>query len=125
MVKHIFEIMNITADTVFTTLAHPLRLRALLLLYQEGELCVCELTHALGVSQPMISRHLAQMRQNGLVSDRRHGLWVYYRLYDALPDWAEQVLAHTADGVANETPYADDHAALSVMPNRPGSACCA
>jgi ArsR family transcriptional regulator len=116
--------MNINADTVFTTLAHPLRLRALLLLHQESELCVCELTHALGVSQPMISRHLAQMRQNGLVSDRRQGLWVYYRLHDALPGWARQVIADTAAGVAGEAPYADDRAALSVMSNRPEKACC-
>jgi len=117
--------MNITADTVFTTLAHPLRLRALLLMYQEGELCVCELTYALGVSQPMISRHLAQMRQNGLVSDRRQGQWVYYQLHDALPAWARQILEVTAEGLAGEAPYADDHATLSEMPNRPGSACCA
>ena len=117
--------MNITAHTVFTALAHPLRLRALLLLHWEGELCVCELTHALGVSQPMISRHLAQLRRVGLVSDRRQGLWVYYRLQEALPAWAGQVLAATAEGVAGETPYADDRAALSEMPNRPGSACCA
>jgi ArsR family transcriptional regulator len=125
MVKHILAIMNMIANTVFTALAHPLRLRALLLLQQEGELCVCELTHALGVSQPMISRHLAQLRRDGLVSDRRQGLWVYYRLHDALPEWTRQVLADTADGVAGQAPYADDRAALSVMPNRPGSACCA
>jgi len=125
MVKHILVVMNITADTVFTALAHPLRLRALLLLHEESELCVCELTHALDVSQPMISRHLAQLRRDGLVSDRRQGLWVYYRLHDALPAWARQVLADTAAGVADQTPYADDRAALSVMPNRPGSACCA
>lgn len=125
MVKDILETMNITADTVFTALAHPLRLRALLILHEEEELCVCELTHALGVSQPMISRHLAQLRQNGLVSGRRQGLWVYYRLHDALPTWARRVLADTAEGVAGEAPYADDRAALSGMPNRPGSACCA
>ena len=117
--------MNITANALFIALSHPLRLRALLLLHQQGELCVCELTHALGVSQPMISRHLAQLRQNGLVSDRRQGLWVYYRLHDALPDWARQVLADTAEGVAGEAPYAEDHAALSSMPDRPSSACCA
>jgi len=104
-------------DTLFTALAHPLRLRTLLLLQQEAELCVCELTHALGVSQPMISRHLAQLRQRGLVSDRRQGLWVYYRLHDALPAWARQVLAATAEGVAGQAPYSDDRAALSSMPN--------
>lgn len=117
--------MNISADTVFTALAHPLRLRALLLLHQEGELCVCELTHALGVSQPMISRHLAQLRRDSLVADRRQGTWVYYRLHDTLPEWARQVLADTAGGVAGQAPYADDRAALTAMPNRPGSACCA
>ena len=125
MIKHILKTMNINADTVFTALCHPLRLRAMLLLQQEGELCVCELTHALGVSQPMISRHLAQLRQNGLVSDRRQGLWVYYRLHDALPEWARRMLADTADGVAGQAPYSDDRAALSAMPNRPGAACCA
>lgn len=117
--------MKFDADTLFSALAHPLRLRALLLLQQEGELCVCELTHVLAVSQPMISRHLAQLRQTGLVSDRRQGLWVYYRLHADLPEWAQQVLAVTAEGVAGQTPYADDRASLAAMPNRPGRACCA
>lgn len=117
--------MKFDADTLFSALAHPLRLRALLLLQQEGELCVCELTHVLAVSQPMISRHLAQLRQTGLVTDRRQGLWVYYRLHADLPEWAQQVLAVTAEGVAGQTPYADDRAALAAMPNRPGASCCA
>jgi ArsR family transcriptional regulator len=117
--------MYIDADALFSTLAHPLRLRALLLLHREGELCVCELTHALGVSQPMISRHLAQMRQTGLVEHRRQSAWVYYRMNAALPQWAHQVLAATAAGLATQPPYADDHAALRAMPNRPGAPCCA
>lgn len=117
--------MKIAADTVFTALSHPLRLRVLLLMRQEGELCVCELTHVLGVSQPMISRHLAQLRQGRLVSDRRQGQWIYYRLHDKLPGWARQVLADTAAGVAGQAPFAGDRAALSSMPNRPGAACCA
>ncbi len=117
--------MKVEANTFFTALAHPLRLRALLLMGGEAELCVCELMHALDVSQPMISRHLAQLRQWGLVSDRRQGQWVYYRLADDLPDWARQVLAATAQGVAEQLPYAADRAALQAMPNRPGVACCA
>ena len=116
--------MNIDADTFFAALAHPLRLRALLLLHREGELCVCELTHALGVSQPMISRHLGHLRQGGLVSDRRQGLWVYYCLAADLPEWARQALSSTAKGVAGQAPYKEDRAALTTMPNRPGSACC-
>ncbi|MFO8026005.1 metalloregulator ArsR/SmtB family transcription factor [Thiohalophilus sp.] len=117
--------MSLEAESFYAALAHPLRLRALLLLQQEGELCVCELTHALGVSQPMISRHLAQLRQSGVVGDRRQGLWVYYRLHEALPAWASQVLAATADGVADQSPYDDDRQALAGMVDRPGNACCA
>lgn len=115
--------MKIDAETLFTALAHPLRLRALLFLCREEELCVCELNHAVGVSQPMISRHLAHLRQWGLVSDRRQGLWVYYRLSSDLPEWAQQVLADTAQDVAEQTPYVSDRETLAAMPNRPGAAC--
>jgi ArsR family transcriptional regulator len=125
MDERIFPAMTISTDTVFTALTHPLRLRTLLLLQQEGELCVCELIHALGVSQPMISRHLAQLRQGGLVDDRRQGQWIYYQLHDALPDWVQQVLSTTAEGVAGESPFVGDRAALASMPDRPGTACCA
>lgn len=117
--------MESDPDTFFAALAHPLRLRVLLLLQGEEALCVCELTHALDVSQPMISRHLAQLRQAGVVSDRRQGQWVYYRLRADLPEWARQVLAATREGMAGQAPYADDSAALDNMPNRPGTACCA
>ena len=117
--------MDIDTDRFFTALSHPLRLRALLLLQAEGELCVCELNHALGVSQPMISRHLAHLRQWGLVADRRQGLWVYYRLREELPGWMRRILATTAEGVADTVPYVEDRAALCAMPNRPGAACCA
>ena len=114
--------MNTNPEAFFTALSHPLRLRALLLIHAEGELCVCELTHALGVSQPMISRHLAQLREAGVVSDRRQGLWVYYRLEPQLPAWAADVLT-AAEGLAEQAPFADDRAALAEMANRPGVAC--
>ncbi|HFD79984.1 MAG TPA: ArsR family transcriptional regulator, partial [Gammaproteobacteria bacterium] len=44
--------MNVRAETFFKALADQTRLRCLVLLQQEGELCVCELTHALGMIQP-------------------------------------------------------------------------
>ena len=96
--------MSISAETLFSLMAHPLRLRALLLMRQAGELCVCDLMEILGVSQPMVSRHLAQLRQNGVVSDRRQGQWVYYRISDSLPQWARRVLETTAGGVADTPP---------------------
>jgi ArsR family transcriptional regulator len=71
--------MNLDADTLFRLLADTTRLRVVMLL-QAGELCICELTHALDLSQPKISRHLAHLREGGLLLTRRDGLWMYYRI---------------------------------------------
>lgn len=115
--------MTISADTLFRTLADPTRLRALVLLVMEGELCVCELTHALGESQPKISRHLAQLRETSLVADRRAGQWVYYRLNPELPEWVRQVLTVTVESLVAEPPHLHDRQQLCAMANRPGARC--
>jgi ArsR family transcriptional regulator len=117
--------MHLTPDSLFRALADPTRLRTLVLLQREGEMCVCEFTHALDIIQPKISRHLAILREAGIVSDRRTGHWVYYRLNPDLPDWAATVIAATTTGVRDVAPYADDHTVLADMPNRPGASCCA
>lgn len=114
-----------TPTELFAALANDTRLRCLVLLVRQGELCVCELTHALGVVQPQISRHLAQLRELGLVSDRRDGLWVYYRVRADLPPWVGAVLQSTVSGLHAEPPFAEDDLALSRMPNRPSSVRCA
>jgi ArsR family transcriptional regulator, arsenate/arsenite/antimonite-responsive transcriptional repressor len=64
---------------LFKALGDETRLRIVALL-SHGELCVCHLEAALGLSQPRISRHLASLRAAGVVEDRRDGSWVYYRL---------------------------------------------
>ena len=48
-----------TPESMFNIMSDPTRLRALMLIQSEGEVCVCELTHALKESQPKVSRHLA------------------------------------------------------------------
>lgn len=54
--------------------------------------CVCEFTEQLNLSQPKISRHLALLRNLGVLLDQRQGQWVYYRLNPDLPVWANEVL---------------------------------
>ena len=117
--------MKLEATELFKLLADTTRLRCLLLLQSEGELCVCELIHAIGDSQPKISRHLAHLRKSELVVDRREGLWVHYRLNPNLPEWVNTVLAETLAAVSTEQPYGSDLVSLSDMPNRPGGRCCA
>jgi ArsR family transcriptional regulator len=113
--------MIVTPESLFRTLADITRLRAILLMQCEGELCVCELTHALDTIQPKISRHLAVLRAQDIVLDRRAGQWVYYRLNPDLPDWARKVIEATAAEVLKAAPFREDHAALRNMPNRPGT----
>lgn len=74
------------ADLVglYQALADPTRLRILAMLADVPppavEVCVCHLHDTLGVSQPTVSRHLAYLKRAGLVSSRRDGVWVHYRL---------------------------------------------
>ena len=82
---------------IFKSLGDETRLRILHLLSHQ-ELCVCQLTEVLGLGQSKISRHLAHLRNAGLVSDRRQGLWIYYslvqpqgRLHQLVVDWLRQV----------------------------------
>jgi len=64
----------------FKALSEPVRLRIIYLMLQRGELCVCDIVDSLTVSQSVVSRHLAYLRNQGLVSTRRDGVWVYYEL---------------------------------------------
>ena len=63
----------------FAALSDATRLR-LLHLMKDGEICVCFLQGVLRSNQPKISRHLAYLRQAGLVEARREGKWIYYSL---------------------------------------------
>ena len=65
----------------FKALGDAIRLRILGLLLN-GEVCVCHIHESLNVSQPKVSRHLAYLRDAGLVETRRDGVWIHYRLAD-------------------------------------------
>ena len=116
---------RVDPEPFYKALADRTRLRMLLLLVSEGELCVCELTQALDEIQPKISRHLAQLRESGMVLDRRRGQWIYYRLNPGQPAWAREVLAVTCKGVQTQAPFRADLRALAKMLQRPEGACCA
>jgi DNA-binding transcriptional ArsR family regulator len=66
---------------LFRALSHPVRLRILDILARQ-EACVCHLTAVLGQRQPYVSQQLATLRDAGLVTDRRDGTLIYYRLAD-------------------------------------------
>lgn len=105
--------------TLFKCLAEETRLKSVLLIEEQGELCVCELTGALALSQPKVSRHLAQLRDCGLLTTRREGQWVYYSIAASLPQWARDVITSAAAGGNTYTAPCCDR--LLAMQQRPAA----
>lgn len=77
---------------LFKLLADETRTTIILLLREAGELCVCELCSVNNQSQPKVSRHIALLREAGLVLDRREGKWIYYRLSPHMPAWVASII---------------------------------
>ena len=65
---------------IFKALSDPIRLRIILLLQSQGELCVCDLIAVLKLPQSTVSRHLAYLKRSCWVDIRRQGVWIYYQL---------------------------------------------
>jgi len=124
---HIYVLANIlrvmNAESLFNILSDSTRLRCLMLIQSEGEVCVCELTHALQESQPKVSRHLALMRDSGIVESRREGTWMHYRLSSSLPEWARDIIGCSHARLADLATFRRDARRLTRMNNRPERIC--
>ncbi|MFQ5995134.1 MAG: metalloregulator ArsR/SmtB family transcription factor [Acidiferrobacterales bacterium] len=105
---------------LFRTLSDETRMRALTLLMREGELSVGEIAHSLCMVQPKVSRHLAVLRDVGVIDDRRDGQWIFYQLSAKLPSWTRTVLAAAADTTGSRQQVAAAGRALAQMRGRPG-----
>jgi len=74
----------VTLTSLLKVLADPARLQILSMLASAGgEVCVCDLTEPLGLSQPTVSHHMKQLREGGFVSSERRGKWIFYSLVPA------------------------------------------
>lgn len=65
----------------FAALSDPVRLRLLSLIATcpDGEVCACNMVEPLGKSQPTVSHHLKVLREAGLVTADKRGVWMWYR----------------------------------------------
>lgn len=73
--------MNIESiSQTFKALSDPIRLRIVYLLLEKESLCVCEVVETLELSQSTVSRHLAYLKNSGLVRSWREGIWMHYAL---------------------------------------------
>src|ERR1700733_14018319 len=103
-------------ERFFQALGDNTRLR-LLNLMGEQEVCVCYFVEIPGGPQPKISRHLAYLRSAGIVSARREGKWMHYRIVMPPHTGASQVLRHTLDSLKEDKSMQVDRARLT-------KACC-
>jgi ArsR family transcriptional regulator len=102
---------------LFAALADTTRLR-LLNLMAGHEVCVCHFVDILGQSQPKISRHLAYLRNAGIVAARREGKWMHYSICTPADASAASVLNAALAALGNDRQMRADYAKL-------GRVCCA
>lgn len=96
---------------LFRALGDETRLRIVALL-AHGELCVCHVEQALGLTQPNASRQLGILRAAGIVDSRRDGTWVYYRIAPQEHDAVQRILAQLTDSLATRRALRSDLARL-------------
>src|SRR5437588_12957239 len=98
-------------EDLFKALADRTRLR-LINLIGESEVCVCFLTEILKTSQPKISRHLAYLRRARIVTARREGKWMHYRLIDPPDEHAARIFREVRASLAEHPELQADRAKL-------------
>ena len=104
--------------------ADPTRVRILAAL-RGGELCVCELSDALDVTQSTLSTHLQVIRDAGLVQTRRDGKWIYYAVRPESGQLLESVFGFFATTVKKDPAIRHDQQQLAArLKERKGGACC-
>lgn len=91
----------------FKALGDVTRLRILNLLFH-GELCVCDIQHVLEATQPNVSRHLAYLKNSGLVRDRRDGYRMFYRLADPKNQAKRRLYRFLRETCADEKQFESD-----------------
>ncbi len=108
---------SVSVETLLRALADRTRLR-LINLMGDAELCVCYFVEVLETNQPKISRHLAYLRRAGVVTARRQGLWMHYRVTVPPDSHAARILQEVRASLADDPEMQRDRERLK-------RACCA
>jgi len=100
-----------TIELLFKALADRTRLRILNLI-REDEICVCFLVEVLNMNQPKVSRHLAYLRRAKVVTARREGKWMHYRIVESRDPHAASIFREVLSSLANDPEMQKDRARL-------------
>ena len=109
--------------SLFKALSDETRLRIMALL-THGELCVCDLMEVMELPQSTVSRHLATLRQAGLIEDRRQGVWIYYRFVESFEPVYRELLGLFSEGLGHlEQVQADQNRLMDLSEHKKEDAC--
>src|SRR5256886_17703108 len=108
---------NYRIEDLFKALADRTRLR-LINLIVDSEVCVCFLVDILKTSQPKISRHLAYLRRARVVTARREGKWMHYRLTEPPDEHAARIFREVRTSLSEHPEFQRDREKLEKV-------CCA
>lgn len=103
-----YQVTDLKPEDFFYLLSDMTRLRCLILIYKRNELCVCDLTDVLKISQPKVSRHLSLLRKYDIVKFKRKGIWIYYSINPKIAAWAKEILKNIVNRFIKTNPYASD-----------------
>jgi ArsR family transcriptional regulator, arsenate/arsenite/antimonite-responsive transcriptional repressor len=98
-------------EKFFVALSDRNRLR-LINLMGDDEVCVCFFTEILKMPQPKVSRHLAYLRRAGIVTARREGKWMHYRLIPPTDEHASLILRNVREYLAGNREMQQDRVRL-------------
>jgi ArsR family transcriptional regulator len=90
------------------------RLRVINLM-DDTEICVCTFVEVLKTNQPKVSRHLAYLKRAGLVTARREGKWMHYRLSEPSDPYAANMLRQIREWSRNNSEMRDDKLRLELV----------
>jgi ArsR family transcriptional regulator len=88
------------------------RLRVVMALTDNEELCVCQITEMLNLAMPTVSRHMSVLQNAGLVKSRKDSRWVYYRLSETFP---KQCLNWLKEALMNSEAFAEDQKRMEAI----------
>lgn len=106
--------MKHLAQTI-KALSDPIRLRIILLLQAEGELCVCDLMAVLKLPQSTVSRHLAYLKRSCWVDIRRDRVWIYYSLNSESCTICKEILKILKKQAGSLSEATNDRTALAIF----------
>ena len=114
--------MKHLAQTI-KALSDPIRLRIILLLQSQGELCVCDLIAVLKLPQSTVSRHLAYLKRSCWVDIRREGVWMDYTLSKESCDICKEFLLTLKEHAGNLPEAVSDSTTLADLEKNKTDSC--